>query len=273
MKCSYLCIMFALLSFGAFSQIDTNIFSKQNSLLYAQFLSQSGKNIAAAHEYARILAFESNNDSLRLATIAEYRKAGIYDTAIFYINGYELNHILFQKEAILLYLLSRNFDELGRFLKLCTLETHEKEIAVLHAFMLKGEWKSAEKQLEYVQIPTMERIIAYNKLVEKGKKSPHRNMALAVGMSALVPGLGRVYAGAPWEGLSTFIINGFLAFSAYRGFSQKEYESIPGWGYGAAFAGFYAANIYGTVKQVKKFNKKQADKLANEVEHLILNDF
>jgi len=230
---------------------------------------EKGEYKRAAEEYARLLSLESDNDSLRLQTVVLFRKAGLQDSVSHYLHGFEASHLAFEREYALLLLATENWVQLQRFVATSSFTENEKQMAVLHQLMFAGKWKKAQKQLEHVEIPEMNRIIAYNKLVEQGIDCPKRSIALAVVMSALVPGLGKVYSGAPWEGLSTFVITGFLAFSAYRGFIQKEEASILGWLYGAGFVGFYAGNIYGTVKQVKKFNLKHQQKLKVDVEELV----
>ncbi len=248
-----------------------DIFNKENSIKYAQFLIENGDYRNAAGEYSRLLQLEIDNDSLRLQTINLYRKAKQNDSALFYFHGFETKNLAFEKEYINLLLATEELKQLTQFVKASSLNENEKQLAALHLLMYKGNWKKARKQLENVAIEPLSKIIDYNKIVEKGIKSPPKNMVLTVGMSAIIPGLGKVYAGSPWEGLSTFIITGFLAFSAYRGFIQKEEASIPGWLYGAGFIGFYAGNIYGTAKQVKKFNQMQQLKIREDLEALLFD--
>jgi hypothetical protein len=266
-------LLFYFFKFNLIFAQSEDIFSKENSLKYAQYLIDNQDYSLAASEYSRLLKFEPKNDSIRLKTIISFRIANQIDSASFYMNGFEHRHSGFETEYINLLLLLENWKILEDFGKTSSFTENEKQMLVLHRLMWQGKWKKAQKQLENVSIEGMEKIFAYNRLVEQGIKSPHRNMALAVVMSALVPGLGKVYAGAPLEGLSTFAITGFLAFSAYRGFIQKEEQSIPGWIFGAGFIGFYAGNIYGTVKQVKKFNEKHKSKLKSNVKTLVMGDF
>ncbi|MFN0048886.1 MAG: hypothetical protein ACKVOU_07180 [Cytophagales bacterium] len=273
MKKTIAILLFYFLPFLVVEAQVEDLFSKQNSLKYAQYLIDNQDYNLAASEYSRLLKLEPDNDSLRLKTIILFKISNQIDSAFFYINGFEFKHLAFEREYANLNLISENWKTLEEFVKTSSFTENEKQMLVLHTLMWQGKWKKAQKQLENVAIEGMEKIFAYNRLVEEGIKSPHRNMALALAMSAMVPGLGKVYAGAPLEGLSTFVITGFLAFSAYRGFIQKEELSIPGWIFGAGFVGFYVGNIYGTVKQVKKFNEKYKSKLKSNVKTLVMGDF
>lgn len=79
------------------------------------------------------------------------------------------------------------------------------------------------------------------------KKSP----ALAAGMSAVIPGLGKAYAGRPKHGLAAFMpcaVLGVQAFEAYRRGGVKDPRFLV---YSSLFSVFYIGNIYGSALTVK----------------------
>ena len=79
------------------------------------------------------------------------------------------------------------------------------------------------------------------------KKSP----ALAAGLSAVVPGLGKVYAGRPRHGLAAFLpcaVLGFEAAEAYKNGGWKDPRFLI---CSSLFSVFYIGNIYGSALTVK----------------------
>lgn len=79
------------------------------------------------------------------------------------------------------------------------------------------------------------------------KKSP----ALAAGLSAVVPGLGKVYAGRPRHGLAAFLpcaVLGLEAAEAYRKGGWKDPRFLI---CSSLFSVFYIGNIYGSALTVK----------------------
>lgn len=86
----------------------------------------------------------------------------------------------------------------------------------------------------------------YNERYYGKSKSP----ALAAAASALVPGLGKVYAGELAEGVSAFLTVGSLAAITAENWSRhgiKNWKTIL---FGAAGAVFYIGNIYGSYVSV-----------------------
>lgn len=86
-----------------------------------------------------------------------------------------------------------------------------------------------------------------NRVTHIRKKSP----ALAAGLSAVVPGLGKVYAGRPRHGLAAFLpcaVLGFQAAEAYKNGGCKDTRFLV---CSSLFSVFYIGNIYGSALTVK----------------------
>lgn len=83
---------------------------------------------------------------------------------------------------------------------------------------------------------------------------PYKNCTAAGILSAVVPGLGRVYAGRTGDGLFSFLFTmGSLAVSC-RYHQTKDYalSAIAG----TAGVLFYSADIYGSIEAVKTYNER-----------------
>ena len=105
--------------------------------------------------------------------------------------------------------------------------------------------QEAEHQLEDI----------FNYRYEQKPKSPW----LAAAASALVPGLGKIYAGQTGEGVSAFLVTGaFGAITAEHWIKDglSDWKTIVP---GLLFATLYLGNIYGSYMSVSIYNTKIRD--------------
>lgn len=93
-------------------------------------------------------------------------------------------------------------------------------------------------------------------------KSP----ALAGLLSALVPGLGKIYSGHIGAGVSTFFMVTTLCAITWENYHKAGSTNPKTWIYGSAFALTYSANIYGSVYSVKAYR----DEFDNNISKAIL---
>ncbi|MDD5529305.1 MAG: tetratricopeptide repeat protein [bacterium] len=94
----------------------------------------------------------------------------------------------------------------------------------------------------------------YSKFLNLSYKSP----ATAGFLSAIVPGLGRAYAGRTGDGIFSFILTIGSAAVSYRYFQTKDF--IPATIFGGLGLSFYFGNIYGSKESVKLYNEKVFEK-------------
>jgi hypothetical protein len=106
----------------------------------------------------------------------------------------------------------------------------------------------------------------------KQKQTNYKSLPLAITLSAIVPGAGKVYAGYWQDGLVSFLMTAGNGFQTYRSFNRKGANTALGYLTGGLFALFYSANIYGTVKAVKKKNKALYQKNITPIVENIFND-
>lgn len=79
------------------------------------------------------------------------------------------------------------------------------------------------------------------------KKSPF----VAGALSAVVPGLGKVYAGKPRHGLAAFLPTAILGVQAYEAYRKGGWKDARFIGYASLFSVFYFGNIYGSALTVR----------------------
>ncbi|MGB9743070.1 MAG: tetratricopeptide repeat protein [bacterium] len=93
----------------------------------------------------------------------------------------------------------------------------------------------------------------------------YRSLPVAGVLSAIIPGLGKGYAGRWADALFSFTVIGFTGFQAYDGFRRDRSRSVKGWIYGTLCLGFYVGNIWGSLVAVKQHNRRIEDQLLNQV--------
>lgn len=86
---------------------------------------------------------------------------------------------------------------------------------------------------------------------ERKSKSPF----LAAAASAVVPGLGKIYAGQLGEGVSSFLVCGSLAALTADSWNKKGLANWKTILFGSLGAAFYIGNIYGSYISVGLYNE------------------
>jgi hypothetical protein len=107
-----------------------------------------------------------------------------------------------------------------------------------------------------------EQFIFYRTELAKNKlKSPVK----AGVFSALVPGLGRIYAGKRAMGIYSLLISSLLGLQAYEGFQKDGINSVRFILYGSLFSAFYVANIWGSVLSIKMIKNERTEAIHNQI--------
>lgn len=93
----------------------------------------------------------------------------------------------------------------------------------------------------------------------------HRSPAVAGLLSAVVPGLGKLYAGKPKQGIAAFLPVLTLGLLAWEGYRKDGPASVRFLGFGSLFTLFYIGNIWGSTLAVHvrrdEFNRSYDNKI------------
>jgi len=109
----------------------------------------------------------------------------------------------------------------------------------------------------------------YLKALTVDKFHPRRSKFLAAMISSALPGLGKVYAGKPNEGLTAAIPVVSNGIQAAEGFYYMGFNSPHFYIFGAIGLVFHLSNIYGSVKAVKRNENDKKNLLEHEVHQLM----
>lgn len=267
------------LTFGekrTFSQ--ENIYNFENSLLYAGYLLKTGQYQAASQELERIAFINPSSDSIKFLLVESYLKAenyskGIKRTEEFFTDAANMPADFSISYSRML-LLSKNYEKLNNFTLLSNhLSEKEKVFFRFNASLMEKKWDQAKQLWDSSGNSLKISYPAYNHLVDDIPASKYKKPAIAGGLSALVPGSGKLYTNDWIDGMLSFVTIGALSFQAYRGFNSKGINSVYGWVFGTLAVGFYSGNIYGSFKAAQKYNSKIDENFFNAVEKEFAGSF
>ncbi len=104
----------------------------------------------------------------------------------------------------------------------------------------------------------------------------HKSPVAAGLLSAVVPGLGKYYAGKKRQAIAAFLPVISLAALTYEAYRKDGVKSARFIGFGSIFSIFYIGNIWGSVLSVKikqnEFNKEYENKILFDL-HIPLRNF
>ena len=144
--------------------------------------------------------------------------------------------------------LLRGYD--GQFLELKNLE--QAGIALLQG--RPDLYRTAAKDFTFSHFALTESERALQHIYEERYYGNIKNPALAAAASAVVPGLGKVYAGELAEGVASFLTVGSLAAITAENWSKNGFTNWKTLLFGAVGAAFYIGNIYGSYVSVSIHN-------------------
>ena len=257
--------------------IGQNLFDLDHSRKYADFLFQSQQFSLAAMEYERLNFMDPDNKIFRKNLIVSYRKSDQYKRGLNRIRnwyGDTLPEPGIFRELIKLNILENNFNEITDLLTSTPpISPSEQNYYRLSSSLLQKDWAGANKIIGGYPDDSYPGFSELCALADEQKNIRYKNSALALTLSALVPGLGKVYSGDWKDGIISFLFVATNAFQAYRGFSQNGIKSAYGWIFGTLGLGFYAGNLYGSWKSASDFNYRAEDKLYHEIENSVYSRF
>ncbi len=252
---------------------NQDIFDYAHSKKFAEYLYKTGQFDYAIEEFQRVVFLHPEDEEAKFQIITAYlKKEDFFNAAGYFYRYYPVFDTLVpkvQKAGIVAHLFLNELDTAEKLLTRSRLDSIEKQTWRLGIYLLKKEWNKAgryyQTHLENPSTVFHQFGTALNRRLTYKTKSPF----WAGLMSAMVPGLGKVYTKNYGDALIAFLFTGMNAWQSYRGFQKDGINSTRGWIFGVLGAGFYLGNIYGSAKSAKKYNKKIDDEIESEVKSVI----
>jgi len=260
--CIILFIFQIVFSRANFSQIDSiqnkNLFSHQNILSFADFLFCQKDYLRAIAEYKRYLQFK-NNDSLKFKIGISFLNIGMHTEAeeMFYELGKTKDFAVVSNiETAKSIFLSKDFPRLEDFYQTSNRNLLKSVGAIESIYnysLLYKESNLPEVNIFTKAFPLYVRSSILDLYYRKLNLS-NRSPVLASILSAIIPGVGKIYTGDISDGLTATILTGLLAFLSYDNFISNH--NFRGWLWGGLAAFFYAGNIYGSAASAQIYNAR-----------------
>jgi hypothetical protein len=260
-----LCILF----FRIFPCGAQNIYDFKHTLEFAGYLYDKQNYSAAINEYNRAWFFGDLPDSSQVRLFQSYLFLKSYPDGIrtyrskypaFLANNDTLE-VIYGKLLIAAGFYPDVFWLTGHSRSL----TGEQSLYLnLSADLSAGNWDAAGNRR--TALDNYPALAPYEDIFRDIESARHKSPALSLSLSALIPGLGKVYSGYWKDGLFSFTVIAVMAWQAYRGFDRYGPSRAYGWIYGSLSASFYLGNLYGSFKAANKRNHDIRQKIFNKVE-------
>lgn len=249
-----------------------DLYGPENTLRFAQHLDALGDYDRAQSEWERLVYWYPQNNSFFDRLLLSYYRAGSFEAGR---RRFRQRYYGFPPQSppaatTVYYRLELALGNFGLAQQLLNdypfFDPSFKKPQELGLLLLSGQADSAAYLADRYAIHDP----ALLSLINRGKTLPQKDPWLSGILSALVPGLGKVYAGQWKDGLIGFVFVGANAFGAARAFNQEGADSFFGWFFTGVGTAFYVGNIYGSAKVAKEYNRNQNQRYARDVQTYLL---
>ncbi len=248
--------------------VKEDLFDAAHSRRFADYLFRTGQYDYATEEYQRVAFLQPADAYPRIQIVKAqegkkdyYRALGYFEMFFPYFDTLQ---VPYQKEAVKLYVLNGEYATARKRLWASRLDTVRKHTLDLGITLLEKKWKDGLEQYRRRENILRDPVFHQFGLVAQ-RRLEHRNKSplLAAGLSAVVPGLGKVYTKDYGDAFMSFLFVGLNAWQAWRGFRKQGVRSVHGWIFAGFGVSFYLGNVWGSAKAAKRYNRK-LDKAATD---------
>lgn len=236
----------------------TGFYDVENTLKFSDFLIRTRQYELAAQELERASFLAPGDRDVQLKLLQAYRLGGQYHQSIGTVERLYMNRLTemptdFGKEYLRSLILSGDYGRAGFFMEAADrLEPADRNNYTLSILLLNRNWEEARK-FASENTPVNLRLAG---IAGESESIRYKSAGLALAMSAIVPGSGKIYTRRWKDGLISLVFVAANAYQAYRGFNKHGTESVHGWVFGTLAAGFYAGNLYGSYKSARIYNNR-----------------
>lgn len=240
----------------AFAQNKTGFFSVENRLHFGDYLFCSGDYIRAIDEYNFVLN-ERDDDSLKFKIALAYQKLDRFNDAEKYFGMFRKNSPLLNEANFEYYrsiYLSGFFTRLRGEFYLSSFKNSDYDNDIQKLANLTKLYSNSEidDSVSFFEPFNDNESVQLLKFYLRKKNLESKSPTLAAVMSAIIPGLGKIYTENYGDGITAFLITGVLTFLSIDNFNADH--DFRGWLFAGLAAYFYAGNIYGSAASAQIYN-------------------
>ena len=255
-----------------------NLYDREHSQKYAEYLFSSRQHTLAAEEFERLVYFDRNNFSFKYYLIKSYRLSGDFNSGInrvysFYGSSLDTMPHQMATEYMKLELLSDSLPVVRAFIQQNNRVLPVKKDVIQSCYLLlNGNYNQAnllagDAAAKNPGFPGDLKILS-----EKAARIKFKSPVIAASFSAIIPGTGKFYTKNWADGVVSMLFVAANAWQAYRGFNEHGIKSTYGWTFASLSASFYIGNIFGAVKAAKRYNKNKRNEIDNQVFDFVRSD-
>lgn len=265
--------LFTVMNCGQSLPSNEYIFSPKNRLKFGNYLFSEEDYLRAINEYREYLKTE-NNDTIRFKYAECFNRIGRYEEAAENYKSLFFNSELSEEAKLAFFkahFLSRNFSLL-RDLTEKEIYFSEKYSKYINRLRFISYLFDSSNKLDNSTLPDTNQFFsafddsnysAIKKFYLLKKYPVYKNQTKAAVLSAIVPGLGKIYVGEISDGITAFVATGLLTFLSINNFNHDH--NFRGWLFAGLSALSYAGNIYGSLTSTQIYNAKIKFNFDNEV--------
>jgi hypothetical protein len=266
-----------LITFFISNKVNSqNIYDLHHSEIYSQYLYETKQYSLAAEEMEKLLYSSPGNDTLKFQLVKCYLLNNEYEKASSRMKSsfpdpvtmpapfaFEYSKTLLSLELIPE---SKIYIETNR-----NLPDKDRLYLRYNSELLGNEWDKAKLTFDGNKTDIISFNPKYVDLMTQINTAKYKSPGLALGLSAVVPGLGKVYTKNWKDGLISFVFFGATSFQAYRGYKKYGPHSGFFFVYGTIATTFYLGNLYGSFKAANKFNDKVRKQIHSSIKTVFID--
>ena len=271
----FMLIVFGFLSHHAPAQ---DIFDREHSFAFANYLFLCGEYKMASAEYERLHFLQPQDTLILLRLVQSYWLAGNRQVALEKIEKNLGNPDVkissgLQKEYIRLLILNSRYNQCRKYIsETVCLPEPDTQFLKLSNEILAGNFETARVLLQkpgaLMSFPLTNQ---YQILLSKEAQFHYKKPAVAMILSGLIPGSGKLYTGNWKDGMVSFLMVFGSAFQSYRGFTKYGTGNAYGWIFGGISLIFYTGNIWGSGKAAHMTNHRFLHAIHSDAENILLH--
>jgi hypothetical protein len=253
--------VFAMLLLWSGPIFCQNIFDEDHSKKFANFLFQTAQYDLASVEYERIL-FYNDEEATKSQLLASYRLANKEQTGLQRLNEWYPNQ-LFPLNSSLRIEAQKLLLKTNQISYFTATDTSDRFQTMGHNLLVANQFeksKNRRKGFVYVSNYQNQNEASFYSILTQLENERWKKPWIAAGLSAIVPGAGRLYAGDWKNAIVSFLFVGMNTYQSYNGFRKNGIQSTSGWIFGSLAAGFYIGNIYGAAWTANRKNEQKKNK-------------
>lgn len=267
----------ALLLLSCLCQVISaqNLYDLDHSKEYGKYLFDTQQYKLSAEEWERVLFMLPSNDTARYMVVRSYLLGRDYNRAttkikqLFpdpvqmpgaYASSYAKSLILLDSLQPVEFLIRNN-----KFLS-------EEDVLYLgFNIELYRNWDQATELFSDQEKSITAIDPRYSEIIGMIKSKSPKNPWLAGGMSMIIPGTGKIYAGEWKDGLISLFFVGATVFQSIRGYNLYGPRSGFFITYGSIATAFYLGNIYGSFRSAIRHNNKYENRIKDQIHSVFLD--